>query len=197
MHSSVSLWFGIRVSIQKLLLTALGINTVVVMTDTEENLEDAFSGESQARNKYAFYAEKAEEEGKPGVAKLFRAASHAERVHAKNHLQALGKINSTEENLEDAAEGERYEHEEMYPEFIDEAKEDDDQEALKTFNYANEVEKKHEGFYKKAFEELRESGDLEEKDWYVCEVCGNTFEGEAPEKCPICGTTRDNFTEIE
>lgn len=170
---------------------------LIVMTETEDNLEEAFSGESEAGNRYAFFADKAEQEDKPGIAKLFRAASEAERVHARNHLQALGDINSTEENLKVSIEGERYEHEEMYPGFLETAKKEDEKEATASFNYANEVEKKHENFYKKALEELENTGDLEEKDWHVCQVCGNTFEGDVPEKCPICGATKEEFSFIE
>ncbi len=166
------------------------------MTKSEENLQEAFSGESQARNKYTFFAEKAEKEGKTGVAKLFRAAALAERVHAKNHLQALGKIKSTKENLKVAIEGENYEHEEMYPEFIENAKDEENEKALKSFTYANKVEKKHEKLYRSALESLEEKGDLEEKEWYVCEVCGNTVSGEPLEKCPICGSPKEKFSKV-
>lgn len=166
------------------------------MTKTENNLEEAFSGESQARNRYTFFAEKAEKEGKPGIAKLFRAAALAEKFHARNHFNALGNLKSTEENLETAIQGENYEHEEMYPEFIESADESEKQ-ALKSFKFAKEIEEKHERFYKKALESLQDGEDLEEKDWYVCSVCGNTVQGEPPEKCPICGAPKEKFEKVE
>ncbi|KXA90663.1 rubrerythrin [candidate division MSBL1 archaeon SCGC-AAA259B11] len=167
------------------------------MSETEENLEKAFAGESKARNKYTFFAEKAEKEGKPGIAKLFRAAAFAEKVHAGKHFQTMEKIKTTAENLKAAAEGENYEHTEMYPDFLEKAKEEGEKQAAKWFDYAMQVEEKHENFYQEAMEALEEGEDLEEKDWYVCEVCGNTFEGEAPDQCPICGAPRSKFTKVQ
>lgn len=166
------------------------------MSKTEENLNEAFAGESQARNKYTFFAEKAEDEEKPGIAKLFRAAALAERFHAKNHFRTLDKINSTEENLEAAIQGENQEHTEMYPKFVETAKEEDEEEAKKVLDYARRVEEKHEKFYREASEALKEDEDLED-DWQVCSVCGNTFRGEVPEKCPICGAPKSKFVKVE
>lgn len=167
------------------------------MSNTEENLQKAFAGESQARNRYTFFSEKAEEEDKPGIAKLFRAAALAEKVHAKNHFMASDNVKSTKENIGTAINGENYEHEEMYPKFIETAREEGKDQAVKSFNYAMKVEKKHEGFYKEAMKAMQEGEDLEEKDWYVCGVCGNTVKGEAPERCPICGAPRKKFMEVE
>ncbi|KXB06235.1 rubrerythrin [candidate division MSBL1 archaeon SCGC-AAA382C18] len=167
------------------------------MTSTEDNLEEAFSGESQARNKYIFFAEKAEKEGKPGVAKLFRAAAKAEEYHAKNHLRTMNKIKSTKENLKLAIEGENYEHTEMYPDFIEKAEEEGKKQASKMFDYAMQVEEKHENFYQKALEAVEKGEGLEERDWYICPVCGNTFEGDTPDTCPICGVPKDNFEKVE
>ena len=167
------------------------------MTKTEENLEEGFSGESQARNRYTFFAEKAEEEGKPGVARLFRAAALAEKFHAQNHFRALGNLKSTEENLQTAIDGENYEHENMYPDFIDKAKEENAGQALSSFKYAKKVEEKHENFYRKALEAVKEGKDLEVEEWYVCPVCGNTMSGDIPEKCPICSTPKEKFKIVE
>lgn len=167
------------------------------MSDTEANLKEAFAGESQARNRYAFFSEKAEDEKKPGVAKLFRAAALSEKIHAKNHFEALGNLKSTEKNLETAIQGENYEHSEMYPEFIEKAQEEGKKQALKAFDFAKQVEEKHEEFYEEAKKAVRNGKDIDEKDWHVCEVCGNTVKGEAPEKCPICGAPKEKFVKVE
>lgn len=167
------------------------------MTDTQENLQEAFSGESQARNKYDFFAEKAEKDGKPGVAKLFRAAALAERFHAENHFRTMGNIRSTEDNLKAAIDGENYEHTEMYPDFIEDAEEEDEEGAKTVFDYAMQVEEKHEDFYQDALDAVGDGDDLEVEEWYVCPVCGNTFEGDAPETCPICGASKEQFVEVE
>lgn len=167
------------------------------MSKTEENLKEAFAGESQARNRYTFFASKAEEEKKPEVAKLFRAAALAEEIHARNHFEALGNLKSTEENLETGIQGENYEHSEMYPEFIEKAREEGDKQALKAFDFAKQVEEKHEEFYKEAEKAVMNDKDIGERDWHVCEVCGNTVKGDAPEKCPICGAPKEKFVEVE
>jgi rubrerythrin len=167
------------------------------MDSTQDNLGEAFSGESQARNKYGFFAEKAEAEGKSQVARIFRAAAEAERVHAMNHAQVLGMMKSTEENLQVAIEGEIYEHSEMYPEFLKKAKEEGEDEAITSFDYAMQVEKVHERLYKKALEAVKNNEDLDEKKMFVCQGCGYTTEGEAPEKCPVCGAPRSRFKKVE
>jgi len=164
------------------------------MAKTEKNLQEAFAGESQANRKYLAFAKKAEQEGNRQIAKLFRAAADAETVHAFNHLRALGIIKSTKENLEIAISGESYEFQKMYPQMINDAKEEDKKGAVMSFNYANEVEKIHAELYKKALENL---GKNPEVDYYVCKVCGNTVEGEPPEKCPICGSPKKMFKKIE
>ncbi|GAB4432903.1 MAG: rubrerythrin family protein [bacterium] len=164
------------------------------MSNTEKNLKDAFAGESQANKKYLAFAKKAEEEGYQAVAALFRAAAEAETVHAHNHLRELKGIKSTKENLLEAIGGESYEFQQMYPKMIDEAKAEGNNGALRSFNYANEVEKRHAELFKKALENLDKK---EKKTYYVCPVCGNTFEDEAPEKCPICNALSKTFIKIE
>lgn len=164
------------------------------MSKTSKDLADAFAGESQANRKYLAFAAKAEKEGMKQVAKLFRAAAEAETVHAHNHLRAIGGIGSTAENLKAAIGGETYEFENMYPQMIEDAKAEGDKNAEKTFNYANEVEKVHAELFKKAAEQLDK---LEEKDIYVCKVCGNTVEGEPPDKCPICNSPKAAFKKID
>lgn len=163
-------------------------------TKTEKNLSEAFAGESQANRKYLAFAKKAEEEGYRQIAKLFRAAAEAETVHALNHLKELSGIKSTRENLETAINGESYEFQKMYPQMIEDAKAEKNDSALRSFNFANEVEKIHAELYRKALENM---GKNPEVDYYVCQVCGNTVEGEAPEECPICGAKKQAFKRID
>jgi len=167
------------------------------MTKSEENLNAAFAGESQANRKYLAFAEKADKEGFPQVAKLFRAAAAAETVHAHSHLRVLGGIKSTKENIQAAVEGEYHEFTEMYPEFIEDAKAEDNKGAERTFNYANEVEKIHHKLYETALEAVENGKDLEKQDIYICPVCGYTHEGKPPEKCPVCGTVKKMFKKID
>jgi len=164
------------------------------VSKTEKNLQDAFAGESQANRKYLAFAKKAEEEGHPQVAKLFRAAAEAETIHAHNHLRELGGIKSTKENLEAAISGESYEFQKMYPQMIADAEAEGNQSALRSFKYANEVEKVHAELYKKALESL---GSNESVDYYVCSVCGYTAEGKAPDTCPVCGSPAEKFKKID
>lgn len=164
---------------------------------TTENLGAAFAGESQANRKYLAFAKKAEDEGLRNVAKLFRAAADAETIHAHNHLRTDGGVKTTKENIQTAVEGERYENTEMYPKFIEEAKAEGNADAERTFDWANQVEGVHKELYEKALEKVNSGGDIEEKDYYVCQTCGNTVEGEAPEKCPICGMPREQFRKVE
>ncbi len=167
------------------------------MTKSEENLNAAFAGESQANRKYLAFAEKADKEEFPQVAKLFRAAAAAETVHAHSHLRVLGGIKSTKENIQAAVEGEHHEFTEMYPEFIEDAKAEDNKGAERTFNYANQVEKIHHKLYETALEAVENGKDLEKQDIYICPVCGYTHEGKPPEKCPVCGTLKKMFKKID
>lgn len=164
------------------------------MSKTERNLQDAFAGESQANRKYLAFAKKAEAEGYKQVAKLFRATAEAETVHAMNHLRELGGIKTTRENLEAAIGGETYEVESMYPPMIQDAASEGKKAAQNSFTYAFEVEKIHAALYKKALEAL---GNNEEVDYHVCQVCGNTVEGEPPDQCPICKAPKKMFKKIE
>lgn len=164
------------------------------MSKTEQNLEEAFAGESQANRKYLAFAAKADADGYPQAAKLFRAAAAAETVHAHAHLRALGGINSTAENLKEAMGGETYEFESMYPPMISAAEAEGKQDALRSFSYANDVEKVHAELYHKALENL---DSLPEVDYYVCSVCGNTVEGEAPDTCPVCGAKAKAFSKVD
>lgn len=163
-------------------------------TLTEKDLHEAFAGESQANRKYLAFAKQAEKEGYSQVAKLFRAAAEAETVHAHNHLRALGGINGTAENLQEALEGEIHEFKNMYPEMIEHAQKEGIKAGERTFRYANVVEKVHAGLYRKALDNLE---NLKEADYYVCSVCGYTCEDEAPDKCPVCNTKSSAFFRVE
>jgi len=161
---------------------------------TVKNLAEAFAGESQANRKYLAFAKKADEEGYPQAAKLFRAAADAETVHAHNHLKAMKGINSTKENLEAAVTGETFEFKDMYPKMIEEASEESQDKARLSFNYANQVEAVHAGLYQNYLDSL---GNNAGTPIFVCQVCGNTVEGAAPDKCPICGNPKEMFNEIK
>ncbi len=167
------------------------------MSDTITNLKEAFAGESQANRKYTFFAEKADQAGNKQVARLFRAAAEAETVHARNHLRVLGEIKSDKENLGAAIDGEHYEFTTMYPGFIEQAKKENNKAALNSFNDANQVEQIHHGLFQAALKNLETGKALKETVYYVCPVCGNTVEGNAPDKCPICNTAGNRFKKIE
>lgn len=165
------------------------------MPKTTDHLKAAFAGESQANRKYTYFAEKAAEEGYPQVARLFRAAAYAEAIHARNHLKAMGELKTTAENLQAAIAGENYEVVSMYPEFIKEAEAEGEKKALRSFNWAMEVEKVHEALYRKALESLDKA--TTEADYYVCPFCGYTHEGSMTDKCPVCGAPAEKFERIQ
>ncbi len=160
---------------------------------TKANLEAAFAGESQAHMKYAIFTDKAEREGYPEVARLFRAISYAERVHATNQLRELSGIGDTATNLEVASGGENYENTEMYPAFDAVAKLQKEKGAIRSFYYALEAEKIHEVMYTEARESIIAGNDIESAPVFVCPVCGHTVTGEAPDKCPVCGLPKDKY----
>jgi len=165
------------------------------MPKTEANLKEAFAGESQANRKYLAYAAKADQEGFPQAARLFRAAAEAETVHAHNHLRALKVIGGTKENLKDAVSGETHEFKNMYPGMIAAAKAEGQKDAERSFSYANEVEKIHAQLYQKLLDGL--GGTQENYPYYVCPVCGYTAEKNAPDTCPVCGTKGSMFKKID
>ena len=167
------------------------------MSSTKDNLQNAFAGESQAIRKYLFFAEKAEQEGYKQVAKLFRAAADAETVHARNHLKVMQGVKSTRENLLAAKGGENYEFTEMYPGFIKQAEAEGNDKARDSFDLANQVEEIHHGLFNAALSKIEKGEIIEEKAIYVCQYCGNTVEGEAPDKCPVCGAPKKMFKLIE
>ncbi len=167
------------------------------MSNTMENLQAAFAGESQANRKYLFFADKAEKEGYSQIARLFRAAAEAETVHARKHLQTMGGIGSTKDNLQEAAKGELYEFTQMYPGFIEQAKTENNQGAETSFDWANKVEKIHHRLYQKILDDLEAGKEMKDEPYFICQGCGYTVAGEAPEKCPVCGAPRSMFTRVE
>lgn len=165
------------------------------MSKTTDHLKDAFAGESQAGRKYTAFAKKAEDEGYPQIAKLFRAAAMAESIHAINHLKALGGVGSTTENLKAAIAGENYEVTTMYPGMIADAEAEGEKKAHTSFKWAYEVEKVHEALYRYALEHMDPNAPAVE--FYVCPICGYTHEGKFEGKCPVCNTPGEKFLKVE
>ena len=163
---------------------------------TNDNLQEAFAGESQANRKYLAFAKKADSDGYSQIAKLFRAAAEAETVHAHAHLRVLGGINDTTANLEEAVAGEGFEFKEMYPKFLAEAESEKNQGAAISFSNALAVERIHHGLYSEALESLNAGSDLPGAAIYVCGICGNTVVGDAPDKCPVCNAPKSQFSEV-
>jgi rubrerythrin len=164
------------------------------MSKTTANLKEAFAGESQANRKYLAFAKKADDEGLPQVAKLFRAAAHAETIHAHAHLRQMKGIGSTAENLKEAVAGETHEFKSMYPAMIADAQAEGDKAAERYFVFANKAEECHANLYSKAAEKM---GNLEVVDYYVCSICGHIHEGQPTDKCPICGAAPKAYNVAE
>lgn len=166
------------------------------MSSTQDDLREAFAGESQANRKYLAFARKADQEGHPQAARLFRAAAEAETVHALSHLRAMGGVGSTADNLEKAVAGEVHEFRSMYPEMIERANAGGDRQALRSFEFAIAVEEIHAGLYQRMLDGLG-GPDVEQYPYFVCPVCGHTAERGAPDSCPICGTKGSSYIRIE
>lgn len=162
---------------------------------TTDDLAYAFAGESQANRKYLAWAEKADEEGKPGVAKLFRAVAAAETVHAIAHLKAMGGVEATAANLGKAIAGEHEEFTEMYPPMVARAEAEGNRKAARSMRFALEVEKVHHDLFQAALEAVKAGGDLGEIELHVCPVCGHTVIGSVPDACPVCGA-RGEFYDV-
>jgi rubrerythrin len=160
---------------------------------TKANLEAAFAGESQAHMKYSAFADKANAEGYANVARLFKAISYAERVHAINHLRVLGGISLSSDNLDAAVGGETYEVDEMYPAFQVVAELQDEKQAWRSMNFALEAEKIHAALYTGAKQAISAGKDIDVGQIHICDVCGYTGYGEAPDACPVCKAKKDKF----
>ncbi|EKE20319.1 MAG: Rubrerythrin [uncultured bacterium] len=167
------------------------------MSKTQEDLKAAFAGESQANRKYLAFAKVAEKEGKVNLAKLFRAVAEGETIHALKHLSVLGQVKDSIENVKGAIAGETFEIESMYPGFIVDAQGEGEKSAETSFVQANEVEKNHQKQFAQAMEKVETGQDIEEKQYHVCSVCGNLFDGELPEICPICKVGKSSFYSVE
>ncbi len=165
------------------------------MATTLENLKEAFAGESQAFQKYTSFAEAAEKEGMPNIARLFRTTAQAERLHAAGHLKAMEGVGNTKENLKEAIGGETYEYESMYPPMLKTAIEED-HKAKRMFKYAVDAEEVHAQLYKLALEAAEKGEDLTETEFYLCPVCGHIEFGTPPEKCPICGVPAAKYVTV-
>jgi len=163
---------------------------------TEKNLAEAFAGESQANRKYLAYGDAAAKEGLPQVAKLFRAVAAAETIHAHAHLRALGGVKTTAENLAAAVAGEKHEFESMYPGFVATAEAEGHTKAAVSMRNAMTVEKTHHGLFQGALDAVAKGQDLPGADIHVCDVCGHTVIGEAPDRCPVCGVGKARFSAV-
>lgn len=164
---------------------------------TTDNLQAAFAGESQANRKYLAFAKRAEADGYPQIAKLFRAAAEAETVHAHAHFRVMQGVGSTQQNLEAAIAGEGYEYQKMYPDFLKAAEGEKNQPAAISFKNALAVETTHCKLYSDALATLKAGKDLPAASIYVCPVCGHTVSGGAPDKCPVCSAPKDRFFEVK
>jgi len=164
---------------------------------TIDNLKEAFAGESQANRKYLAFAKKAEQDGYPQVARLFRAAAEAETVHAHAHLRVIGGVEETAANLEAAIEGEGFEFTQMYPKFVKEAEKEGHKAALTSFKFAMAVEEIHHALYREALKAVQGGKDLPEQKIFICPVCGYTVKGEVPDTCPVCKTDKKKFFEVK
>ncbi len=164
------------------------------MSKTLENLKEAFAGESQANRKYLAFAQKAEQDGYPAVAKLFRAAAEAETIHAHAHFRLMKGIGNTKENLESAIGGETHEYQSMYPAFIQDAQNENEVAAAKIFEFALKAEKAHAELYTDMLHEFEKN---ENADFYLCPVCGFVSKNHIPDNCPICQAKASVFKKID
>jgi rubrerythrin len=162
---------------------------------TTDNLKEAFAGESQANQKYRAFAKRAEQDGLPNIARLFRTTAEAERIHAEGHLRSLDGVGSTKDNLEAAKAGEVYEYTTMYPPMLEQAVADNHR-ARTMFGYALKAEAVHAALYQRALEAVAQGKDLAETGFYLCPVCGNIEFGKPPVNCPICGTKAERFVQV-
>jgi rubrerythrin len=163
---------------------------------TNDNVKEAFAGESQANRKYQAFSDKAAEEGFKNIAILYKAASEAEAIHAKKLLKVLAAVGTTQNNLEASIAGETHEYTTMYPEFIRLSESEKRTDATLAFTYAMKAEQVHASLYKKALDAVKSGNDTGREKVFLCPVCGNIEIGKPPEKCPICGVFGKQFREI-
>jgi rubrerythrin len=163
--------------------------------NTNDNLKEAFAGESQANQKYRAFAKKAQQDGFPNVARLFRTTAEAELIHAEGHLKSLGGVNTTSDNLKEAIAGETHEFTSMYPPMFEQAQAENHRAKI-MFGYALKAEAVHAELYKRALEAVQNGVDLSEARFYLCPVCGHIEFGVPPERCPVCGALAAKFAEV-
>jgi rubrerythrin len=196
-------------SVLALTFALIALPSKAAATTTLDNLQAGFNGESNAHARYLVFAEKANQEGYGEVASLFRAAAKAEEVHAANHaavIKNLGGtpqakieipvVKSTKENLEAAIQGESYERDTMYPEFLKQARAEGNRDAVQTFNYAKTAEAEHAKLYSEALNNLPKLKGSKAKDYFVCTVCGYTTSQMDFSKCPSCFTQTDKYEKV-
>lgn len=165
------------------------------MATTQDNLKEAFAGESQANQKYLAFAKKAEKDGFPNIARLFRTTAAAEQLHAEGHLRAMDGIDSTAENLQAAIDGETFEYTRMYPPMLEQAAAEG-HKAKRMFAFAVKSENVHAQLYKLALEAAKQGKDLTETEFHLCPICGHIEFGSAPESCPICGAKAKQYVQV-
>ena len=165
------------------------------MTTTADNLATAFAGESQANRKYTAFAQKADKDGFPSIARLFRAAAEAETIHALAHFTNMGGVGSTQENLKAAVAGETYEYTKMYPPMLEQAIAEGHRAKI-MFGFALKAEEVHAQLYAAALQAIESGKDLEGAEIYLCPVCGHLEIGKPPAKCPICGAPADKYRRV-
>jgi len=183
------------------------MTTLTASTTTLDNLQAAFNGESNASARYAEFARKADAEGYLGIAALFRAGSKAEDFHARNHADVIRKmgaepkavietmmVKSTSDNLLAAIDGEVYERDVMYPEFIKNARQNKDSDAVRTFTYALKTEAEHARLYSNALKNMDKMRLA--KTYYVCSVCGYTAEVLNFVRCLVCGHSKNDYIRV-
>lgn len=178
---------------------------------TAQNLRSAFGGESQAYQRYKVWGERAKKDGFPKVGLLFRGIAYAEEIHASNHFEVLENVEGdhlvasgaefglgdTVDNLEGAISGEKFEVEQMYPSYQVVAKDQKENEAIRSFHYAVEAEKTHIDLFSEAKEAVENDEDIDIKSVHVCEVCGHTVVDGAPDECPVCKAKKEEFKDFE
>jgi len=165
------------------------------MSSTKDNLAEAFAGESQANRKYLAFAAKAEKDGLPNIARLFRTTAEAETIHAHGHLKAMDGVGSTVDNLQSAVDGETHEYTEMYPPMLELA-EKEGHKAKRMFGFAMKAEEVHAKLYALALEAAKTGKDLTETDFHLCPICGHIELGSPPDRCPICGAKGKVFQQV-
>jgi len=166
------------------------------MSKTINNLKEAFAGESQASQKYSAFARKAEKDGFRNIAKLFRTAAEAERIHAEGHLGAMDGIGSTADNLKTAIAGETYEYTTMYPPMLQQA-EAENHKAKRMFDFAPKAEAVHARLYQMALEAVQKGKDLPQDKIFLCPICGDIEFGTPPAACPICKAKGSVFIQVQ